>query len=108
MQRLLLTEPQADFLADAIEAAIEDAHAETLEHEEGTSEHDEACDSIVALQAVLSQIDEENPILDADFKPGREFDWEAFWKSAAEADEDDEEPEAPVDSVAPSSSRMTG
>jgi hypothetical protein len=103
--KLLMTEPQADFLADTIEEGIEAAHQMTLDNEEGTEEYKYGVDRMVALVTLLSQFDEENPILDAEAKPGREFDWEAFWDDveAEESEEGDEHSVAgsTADSIAP-------
>lgn len=95
ISKLLMTEPQADFLADAIEEGIEAAHQMTLENDEGSEEYQYGVDRMTALAVLLSQFDDENPILealDSDVKPGREFDWDAFWNEAElEAEEDEEE-----------------
>ncbi len=102
-ETLLLTQRQADILADWLEEMIEQAHEITVEHDEGRSEHSEGSDAFKALKTILSQIDEGNPILEAKAKVGREFDWDGFWKQVEEegVEEDDEEPvSAIVDSVA--------
>lgn len=91
ISKLLMTEPQADFLADAIEEAIETSHDLTLEHEEGSEEYQYGVNRMIALATLLEQFDEENPILEADVKPGREFDWDAFWDEAESADDADVE-----------------
>lgn len=107
ISKLLMTEPQADFLADAIEEAIEASHSMTLEHDEGTEEYQYGVDRMMALAALLSQFDNENPILEADVKPGREFDWDAFWDSAENADEDADDDVVEVDSVAGSTAESS-
>lgn len=113
-QRLLLTEPQADFLADAIEEAIETAHGLTVENDEASNEYRYGCDRLKALYAVLEQFDPENPILSADCKPGHEFDWEAFWErveseqGAEEDEEDAEDDEEPVAAPSPPQATNAG
>lgn len=103
LAKLLMTEPQADFLADTIEEGIEAAHEMTLQHEEGSEEYQYGANRIVALAALLDQFDPENPILDpiedGELVPGREFDFDAFWEGL-------EGEEAP-DSVAAGATRIS-
>ena len=99
ISKLLMTEPQADFLADTIEEGIEAAHQLTLENNEGTEEYQYGVDRMIALAALLSQFDEENPILGADVRPGREFNWDEFWHEA-ELDVEDDEEHSVADSAA--------
>lgn len=93
---ILITQPQADLLADVLEDAIEEAHGETLEHEENTEEYEYALNRMKVCTAILDQIDPDNPIFDAEAKPGREFDWEAFWKKVDEEEVALDEAEEPV------------
>ena len=51
ISKLLMTEPQADFLADTIEEGIEAAHQLTLENTEGTEEHQYGVDRVNAPPA---------------------------------------------------------
>lgn len=89
---LLLSDPQLDHLADAIEAGLEDAHALTVENAAGTELYEQGIQAMKALTTILEQFDDTNPILDATAQPGVPFDWEAFWASV-EADEAGEEME---------------
>ena len=64
MQRILLGEPQADVLADILEGAIEDAHAETVEFAENTEERIDADDRLaVAILPELDRLRQENQAL---------------------------------------------
>lgn len=91
ISKLLMTEPQADFLADTIEEGIEAAHDLTLEHEKDSEEYQYGADRMKALMALLSQFDEENPILSSGARPGHEFDWENFWEQAESEDVDEDD-----------------
>lgn len=103
LSKLLMTEPQADFLADTIEEGIEASHELTLQHDEGTEEYQYGANRMVALAALLEQFDSDNPILDpienGDLVAGREFDFDAFWDSL----EGEESP----DSVAAGATRIS-
>jgi hypothetical protein len=101
---LLLSDPQLDHLADAIELGIEEAHALTVENAKGSELYEQGIQAMKALTTVLEQFDDENPILDAECAPGVAFDWDAFWVGVEEAELADEEGDDADDdiSVAPS------
>lgn len=107
---LLLSDPQLDHLADAIELGIEEAHALTVENAKGTELYEQGLQAMKALTTILEQFDDENPILDATAQPGVAFDWDDFWASVEEAelsDEDGEDADESISVASPSLKRVS-
>lgn len=101
INRMLLSDPQCDILAELLEDGIEAAHLATVESPAGSEDYEAGIEEMKALLAILGQFDADNPIFDAEAVPGIAFNWEEFWagvEASESGDEDDDEPISGADS----------